>query len=156
MFALKMEKYFFILFSLSITSCFTGGVVSAHDNDRLAKVEALLETVINKNQELEKRVEHLEIKLEEQKIVNGELLTRIFKLETKQHVHEKTSGVLETDASNGTQDRNNGVHDRSANQAFLWKEKQTTTPKQKHERGNKRKWTCSFYQAIEKILNYSI
>ena len=137
-----MEKYFFALFSLSITSCFTGGVALGLDNDRLAKVEALLETVINKNQELEKRVEYLETKLEEQKTVNGELLTRVSIIETKQHVHEKTPGFSETNASNGTQDRNNGVHDRSANQAYLWRDEQNTSRlKPKHKRDNKRKWT---------------
>ena len=79
-----------ILFTINIASSFglTDAVAANYVNDRLSRVEALLETVINKNQELEKRVEHLETELNGQKRRNGELLKRISKLESKQNTHE--------------------------------------------------------------------
>ena len=78
----KMDLYVLMLFSLNITSCLGlgKGLVSAAGSVRLARVEDLLETVINKNHELEKHVEHLGTELQEQKVLNDELLDRIFEL----------------------------------------------------------------------------
>ena len=144
----KPALYMVILFSLSIACCLSldKGVVSALDNDRLAKVEDLLETVINKNQELEKRVEHLEAELLGQKIVNDELLKRLSELETehetKQRVYEN-SDLSENDVYNGTQGGNKAVNDQTS-QTYLWKEKEASpkVPKRNQHRHSKSKYSC--------------
>ena len=129
-----------ILFTISIASTFglTDGVDADHVNDRLSRVEALLETVINKNQELEKRVEHLETELNGQKIRNDELLKRISKLESKQNTHENKEDS-DNDTLNGAHDTENVIQNRPEQH---WTDKDNS-PKQKRNghRNNKSKHT---------------
>ena len=145
----KMETYILILFSLCITSSlsFTADLASAHDTDRLARVESLLETVISKNQELEKRVEQLEIQLKGQKTVNDELLNRISKFESIQNNNAKADS-LENVTLNVTCDRNSGIQNRS-NHDHLHTEKQKNPQiKRNKTRANKSKYNCMYYYLL--------
>ena len=124
-----------ILISLKIMvgSSYSLDVVSAPDGDRLARVEALLETVVNKNQELEKRIEHLETELQVQTKVNDELLDRISELETIKRVNTQ-SDAQEISENSGHRDENKAVNERS-NQTYLWEERQDS-PKLRRNHNN--------------------
>ena len=137
----NIDLYVLVLLSLSITSCLGLDKGIAADSDRLARIEDLLETVINTNKELEKRVKHLETELQEQKVLNDEMLDRIYELEATQRI-DTNSEQLERNATTETPDRHNAVNGRS-NQAYLWTERNNfPNIKQNHHHGNKSKSIC--------------
>ena len=142
--------FIFITLVLSISPCLSlnKDASSASESGHLASLEALIKTVIIKNQELERRVELLETELHRQKIVNDELLDRISVLETGQQVIENLN-VEENDVHNEVQGRNETINDRTE-QASLWVARQDTPKaKRNQNRGIKSKSRFDSTSGIE-------
>ena len=58
---------------------------SSLEESRWSNVEVLLKSVIQKNQELEMKIQHMEAEIKAQKLENAEMKTRLQILENKQH-----------------------------------------------------------------------
>ena len=58
---------------------------SSLEGSRWSNVEVLLKSVIQKNQELEMKIQHMEAEIEAQRLENAEMKTRLQILENKQH-----------------------------------------------------------------------
>ena len=82
------------------------------EDARLDKIEALLKSVVRKNQELEVKMEHMETELEAQKVLNSELTRRIENLENEL---QKT----DQDADSDSEENSSGEHiNRQSSAAF--------------------------------------
>ena len=140
-----MGKYGFILFFFGIKLCLCSNndfSPSAPENDQLTRVEALLEIVINKNQDLEKRVEHLEIELQKYVKVNKNLMDKISEMETKQR-GESSNGKQESEEYTMTQGVQMTTNDDNKTQVHIT-EKRREPPKlgeQNYRRDKKSKFT---------------
>ena len=84
---------------------------SSTEDARLDKIEALLKSVVRKNQELEVKMEHMETELEGQKVLNSELTRRIENLENEL---QKT----DQDADSDSEENSSGEHNRQSSAAF--------------------------------------
>ena len=69
---------------------------SSTEDARLDEIEAILQSVVRKNQELEIKMGHMEIELEAQKKLNSELKRRIEDLENEQQPIEDIN--IDTDS----------------------------------------------------------
>ena len=79
---------------------------SSPEDARLDEIEAILKSVVRKNQELEIKMGHMEIELEAQKVLNSELKRRIVDLENKQQALDGLNQVTDSEENlSGKQNR---------------------------------------------------